>query len=211
VYRPLPSAWNAITRRSGHASAAPSALGRPWPIAPPVWNSMVCGAALERAPRSSQAGGGRFVHDDRILRRQRRQRATQAISGSSGWLAGTKACVGRGGRTAGASSSCASASSARAASTPASGSASVRSAAAVGQASREADPDRQRRRPARARPQAPGLRGSPALRGPAPGNRAARGNGHVAPHSWHDGKVSIQTPQLCYGRHPRRGVQAAHR
>ena len=36
VYSPEPSACKLITRRSGHATAAPTAAGGPWPIAPPV-------------------------------------------------------------------------------------------------------------------------------------------------------------------------------
>ena len=36
VYIPLPSAWNEITLRSGQATAAPVAHGKPCPIAPPV-------------------------------------------------------------------------------------------------------------------------------------------------------------------------------
>ena len=36
VYIALPSPTSAITGRSGQAIAAPVALGRPWPIAPPV-------------------------------------------------------------------------------------------------------------------------------------------------------------------------------
>jgi hypothetical protein len=36
VYMPLPSAWKLITVRSGHATAAPTAMGGPMPMLPPV-------------------------------------------------------------------------------------------------------------------------------------------------------------------------------
>eukprot|EP00966_Prymnesium_polylepis_P303409 7008148-Prymnesium_polylepis.1 len=45
VYKPLPSACRLITRRSGHAIAAPTAHGGPWPIAPPVSAKCEKGAA----------------------------------------------------------------------------------------------------------------------------------------------------------------------
>src|SRR5260370_2409671 len=48
-YMPVPSAWNAITRRSGHATAAPVAHGSPCPIAPPVNARYVCAGALADA------------------------------------------------------------------------------------------------------------------------------------------------------------------
>ena len=42
VYRAEPSASSAMTGRSGHAIAAPTATGSPWPIAPPVRVSQSC-------------------------------------------------------------------------------------------------------------------------------------------------------------------------
>jgi hypothetical protein len=45
VYMARPSASRARTGRSGQASAAPAASGRPWPIAPPVRVSQSCGGA----------------------------------------------------------------------------------------------------------------------------------------------------------------------
>src|SRR5215472_16232549 len=43
VYMPLPSADKQRTRRSGHATAAPTAKGRAIPIDPPVLASQSCG------------------------------------------------------------------------------------------------------------------------------------------------------------------------
>ena len=43
---PLPSACSVTTLRSGHATAAPVASGRPMPMAPPVSMSQSCGALL---------------------------------------------------------------------------------------------------------------------------------------------------------------------
>jgi hypothetical protein len=48
VYIAAPSPFSEITLRSGAATAAPTATGIPWPIAPPVNDSQSCGAA--RAP-----------------------------------------------------------------------------------------------------------------------------------------------------------------
>ncbi|MNN57663.1 hypothetical protein D3C81_1726610 [compost metagenome] len=45
VYMPEPSACSATTRRPGAATAAPRAIGRPAPMAPPVFCSQSCGAA----------------------------------------------------------------------------------------------------------------------------------------------------------------------
>ena len=50
VYMALPSDSSAITRRSRHATAAPTATGKPWPIAPPVRQSQSCGVAPAEAP-----------------------------------------------------------------------------------------------------------------------------------------------------------------
>ncbi|MCY1530693.1 hypothetical protein D9M68_658920 [compost metagenome] len=45
VYMAEPSACSDTTRRSGAATAAPTASGRPSPMAPPVSCSQSCGAA----------------------------------------------------------------------------------------------------------------------------------------------------------------------
>jgi hypothetical protein len=47
VYIALPSAWMPITGRSGQATAAPSAMGSPSPIAPPVRDSQSCRGPAE--------------------------------------------------------------------------------------------------------------------------------------------------------------------
>ena len=46
VYIAEPSAWILTTGRSGHATAAPVAIGMPMPIEPPMFCSQVCGCAL---------------------------------------------------------------------------------------------------------------------------------------------------------------------
>src|SRR5271156_6030530 len=43
-----------MTRRSGHATAAPVAHGSPWPIAPPVSERYVCGGAAADAARNGR-------------------------------------------------------------------------------------------------------------------------------------------------------------
>ena len=45
MYIADPSASSASTGRSGHATAAPTATGSPWPIAPPVSVSRSWGGA----------------------------------------------------------------------------------------------------------------------------------------------------------------------
>src|SRR3954449_10098263 len=50
MYMPLPSAWSAITGRSGAAIAAPAAAGRPKPIAPPVSAMYVWRGGAGRGP-----------------------------------------------------------------------------------------------------------------------------------------------------------------
>jgi len=69
VYRLLPSASMAITGRSGAATAAPTATGRPWPIDPPVSASSVCrgapASALGRANPEVAGAGTVHVAGDR--------------------------------------------------------------------------------------------------------------------------------------------------
>ena len=50
VYSALPSASSAITRRLRSATAAPTATGRPCPMAPPVRHSQSWGGAPAVAP-----------------------------------------------------------------------------------------------------------------------------------------------------------------
>ena len=50
VYMALPSASRHSTWRSGHATAAPVATGRPWPMAPPVRQSQSWRGAPAVAP-----------------------------------------------------------------------------------------------------------------------------------------------------------------
>ena len=77
----LPSASRARTGRSGQASAAPVASGRPWPIAPPVRVSQSCGGAPAVAAGSAQPRGVRLVADDRVLRQQRADDRGRAVPG----------------------------------------------------------------------------------------------------------------------------------
>ena len=60
-----------ITGRSGQAIAAPSAIGSPSPIAPPVSASQSCRGAPEVSSCRPDAGGQRLVDDDRVLGQQR--------------------------------------------------------------------------------------------------------------------------------------------
>src|SRR5205814_5763477 len=53
VYIAPPSDSSAPPRRSGHAPAAPTATGRPWPIAPPVRQSQSWGGAPAVAPAAN--------------------------------------------------------------------------------------------------------------------------------------------------------------
>ena len=71
VYSALPSDCSAITGRCGAAMAAPTATGRPWPIAPPVSVSTSCGGDAAVASGKQQAAGVGFVGDDRVLGQQR--------------------------------------------------------------------------------------------------------------------------------------------
>ncbi len=54
VYIALPSDSRATTRRSGHATAAPTATGSPWPIAPPLRHSQSCGGAPAVNPAANR-------------------------------------------------------------------------------------------------------------------------------------------------------------
>ena len=74
VYRALPSASKAMTRRSGQATAAPTATGRPWPMAPPVRHSQSWGGAPAVAPGGEQARGVALVGHDGAFGQQRAQR-----------------------------------------------------------------------------------------------------------------------------------------
>ena len=54
VYRALPSDSRATTRRSGAATAAPTATGSPWPMAPPVRHSQSWGGEPAVAPGANR-------------------------------------------------------------------------------------------------------------------------------------------------------------
>src|SRR5665647_3986018 len=54
VYMALPSASKATTRRPGEATAAPTATGRPWPMAPPVKQSQSWGGAPAVEPTANR-------------------------------------------------------------------------------------------------------------------------------------------------------------
>lgn len=79
-----------MTRRSGHARAAPSAVGRRTrPMAPPVRPSTVCGAALKACTALQAepvvAASFTMIAFSGVNAASRRHR----FSGSSSWLPGT--------------------------------------------------------------------------------------------------------------------------
>ena len=80
VYIPDPSPSSTTTLRSGQATAAPVAIGRPKPIGPAGHRQPVMPA---RASRSPACTGGRrgdaLVHDDRLLGQQRRDRLRDPV------------------------------------------------------------------------------------------------------------------------------------
>ena len=67
VYIALPSAWRQSTGRSGAATAAPVAIGRPMPMAPPVRVSQSCAGAPAVAPADEETRRVALVHHDGAL------------------------------------------------------------------------------------------------------------------------------------------------
>ena len=89
VYIALPSASRQITVRSGHATAAPVATGRPWPIAPPVsvsqsWRRRAGGGAGHEQPGGVGLVGRRSR--PRAAARRSRLAIARAVSAPVGQL-----------------------------------------------------------------------------------------------------------------------------
>ena len=74
VYIAEPSAWMLSTFLSGHAIAAPVAIGMPRPIEPPMFCQP--GVRMRIARRGEEGAPGRdaLVHHDRVLGNQRADR-----------------------------------------------------------------------------------------------------------------------------------------
>ncbi len=70
VYMADPSPASAITLRCGHAMAAPTALGKPWPMAPPVRVSTSWRGAPAVYIGQHDARGLGLVDDDGVVRQQ---------------------------------------------------------------------------------------------------------------------------------------------
>ena len=91
VYIAEPSASSASTGRSGQATAAPMATGRPWPIAPPV--------SVQPVVRRRAGGAGGQRQRPRSATRRRRSRPRAAVAPIA-WqtVSAVSAPVGRSGR-----------------------------------------------------------------------------------------------------------------
>ena len=81
VYIAEPSPWSARTGRSGHATAAPTATGRPWPMAPPVRVSTSWRGAPAVCAGERHARGLGLVGDDRALGQDGPDRLADRVGG----------------------------------------------------------------------------------------------------------------------------------